>query len=115
MFRSGSGRDRGTYVKEAEVFFETDTGQYGDIEEVFAGCGASLLLRKTMLNEIGLFDEKFFMYYEDVDLSWRAWIGGWKVLYAPDAICKHIHCGTTKEWSPFFVFLTERNRLATGF
>jgi GT2 family glycosyltransferase len=55
------------------------------------------------------------MYYEDTDLSWRAWLGGWKVVYSPQALVPHIHCGTTKEWSPFFSFLTERNRLAMVF
>jgi GT2 family glycosyltransferase len=60
-------------------------------------------------------DDEFFMYYEDTDLSWRAWLGGWKVVYAPQAIIPHIHCGTTKEWSPFFFYLTERNRLAMVF
>jgi len=79
---------------------------------VFAGCGASLLLRRNMLNEIGSLDDDFFMYYEDTDLSWRARLFGWKVLFAPQAKVRHIHCGTTKEWSSDFIFLTERNRLA---
>jgi len=112
VFRSGAGRDRGTYVKDNELFFEVDQGQYNKIEEVFAGCGASLLLRRNMLNEIGSLDDDFFMYYEDTDLSWRARLFGWKVLFAPQAKVRHIHCGTTKEWSSDFIFLTERNRLA---
>jgi cellulose synthase/poly-beta-1,6-N-acetylglucosamine synthase-like glycosyltransferase len=115
VFRSGAGRDRGTYVRGFEVFYETDMSQYNTLEEVFAGCGASLLLRRKMLDEIGLLDGDFFMYYEDTDLSWRARLGGWKVMYAPRAVVPHVHCGTTKEWSPFFLFLTERNRLATVF
>ncbi len=112
VFRDGASRDRGTYVRDYEVLYETDTGQYDKVEEVFSGCGANLLLSKKMLDEIGLFDEDFFMYYEDTDLSWRARLAGWKVLYAPEATVRHIHCGTTKEWSPFFLFLVERNRLA---
>jgi len=112
VFRDGASRDRGTYVREYEVLYETDTGQYSTVEEVFSGCGANLLLSKKMLDEIGLFDDDFFMYYEDTDLSWRARLAGWKVLYAPEATVRHIHCGTSKEWSPFFLFLVERNRLA---
>ena len=112
VFRDGASRDRGTYVRNYEVLYEIDTGQYGSVEEVFSGCGANLLLSKNMLDEIGLFDDDFFMYYEDTDLSWRARLAGWKVLYAPDATVRHIHCGTTNEWSPFFLFLVERNRLA---
>ncbi len=112
IFRNGMGRDRGTYVKNNEALFEPDTGKYACVEEVFAGCGASLLLKRGMLAEVGIFDDAFFMYYEDTDLCWRARLLGWTVLYAPDAIVRHIHCGTTHEWSPFFIYLTERNRLA---
>jgi len=112
IFRNGMGRDRGTYVKDNEALFEPDTGKYARVEEVFAGCGASLLLKREMLAEVGVFDDAFFMYYEDTDLCWRARLLGWTVLYAPQAIVRHIHCGTTQEWSPFFIYLTERNRLA---
>jgi GT2 family glycosyltransferase len=115
FFRDGAGRDRGTYVRDFEVFYEYDENQYSEVEEVFAGCGASLLLRKEMLDEVGLFDDDFFMYYEDTDLAWRARLRGWKVLYAPEAIVRHIHCGSSNEWSPFFLFHVERNRLAMVF
>ncbi len=112
VFRNGMGRDRGTYVKDNEAFFAPDNGKYSQVEEVFAGCGASLLLKREMLLEVGDFDDDFFMYYEDTDLCWRARLRGWTVLYAPEAIVRHIHCGTTQEWSPSFIYLTERNRLA---
>jgi GT2 family glycosyltransferase len=52
------------------------------------------------------------MYYEDTDLSWRARLKGWSVIHAPNAVVKHIHCGSSGEWSPFFLFHVERNRLA---
>ena len=65
-----------------------------------------------MLEQVGLLDDRFFMYYEDTDLSWRARLAGWKVVYAPKAVIPHIHCGTTEEWSSFFLFYTDRNRLA---
>ncbi|MBN2549201.1 MAG: glycosyltransferase [Anaerolineales bacterium] len=113
--REGYSRDRGTYVKDYQVFYEPDQGQYDQVEEVFSGCGASLLLRRAMLQEIGPIDDDFFMYYEDTDLAWRAWLHGWKVIFAAPAIVRHIHCGTTKEWSPFFLYLIDRNRLAMIF
>lgn len=115
VFRNGAGRDRGTYVRSYETFFEVDEGQYGQREEVFAGCGASLLLRRIMLDDVGLLDDDLFMYYEDTDLSWRARLRGWKVVYSPDALVRHIHCGTSPEWSPWFYKITERNRLAMVF
>jgi hypothetical protein len=112
VFRSGMSRDRGTYIHNNEVLFEVDQGQYARVEEVFSGCGASILLKREMLADVGKFDDDFFMYYEDTDLCWRARLQGWVVLYAPDAIVRHIHCGTTMEWSHSFVYLTDRNRLA---
>ena len=115
IFRNGAGRDRGTYVRNDEVFYETDEGQYGKVEEVFAACGASYLMRREMIDDVGLLDDDFFIYYEDTDLSWRARLRGWKVVYSPQAYVRHIHCGTNTEWSPFFVHLIERNRLAMIF
>lgn len=112
IFYDGRGRDRGTWVRNGEMFYEIDSGQYNSIEEVFAGCGASLLIRRTMLDQVGMFDDDFFMYYEDTDLAWRARLRGWQVFYAPQAIVRHVHCGTSQEWSPAFIYYTDRNRLA---
>jgi GT2 family glycosyltransferase len=64
-----------------------------------------------MLDDVGRFDERFFVYYEDLDLAWRARRRGWKFLYAPKAVVYHVHCGTSGEWSPFFVYHVERNRV----
>lgn len=115
LFRTGSSRDRGSYVRGGEVFYETDEGRYNRVEQVFSGCGANLLIRRALLDKVGAFDDDFFMYYEDTDLAWRTRLHGWQVLYAPNAIVRHIHCGTAEEWSPLFFYLVERNRLAMVF
>ncbi len=109
--RDGYGQDRGTYAQNNELFFEVDRSQYAS-EPIFAACGANLLIRRSLIDEIGAFDERFFMYYEDTDLSWRARLSGWDIIYASDAVIRHIHCGSSKEWSPSFLFHTSRNRLA---
>lgn len=51
---------------------------------------ACLLVRARSYRELGGFDERLFMYCEDVDLSWRAWAAGWECLYAPTARCVHV-------------------------
>src|SRR5581483_170706 len=52
--------------------------------------GAAVLIRRSPFEEIGGFDERiFFMYCEDVDLSWKFWIRGWKCIYVPEAVVKH--------------------------
>ena len=64
---------------------ERDEGQYDEPAEVFAWCGGGVLLRPAYLDEVGLFDERFFLYYEDTDLSWRGRARGWRYRYVPDA------------------------------
>ncbi len=64
-----------------------------------------------MLEDVGLFDESLFMYYEDLDLAWRARLRGWRFLYEPKAKVRHVHCGSSRERSPFFCFHDERNRV----
>jgi GT2 family glycosyltransferase len=103
LLSDGSGADRGAG--------EVDRGQYERREEVFGACGASVLLRREMLEDVGLLDESFFMYYEDTDLSWRMRLRGWKVLYEPRAVVDHVHAGSSREWSPLFTFHADRNRL----
>ena len=52
--------------------------------------GAAALIRREAFEEVGGFDERlYFMYCEDVDLSWKLWLRGWKCLYAPEAVVQH--------------------------
>jgi len=77
--------------------FELDQGQLDAPEEVlFASAGAALFRRSAFL-AAGGFDERFFMYHEDVDLCWRFWLSGSRVVTAPEAIAWHHFGGSTKE------------------
>ncbi len=62
-----------------------------DVRDVDGLFGAALLIRRKALEEIGHFDEKFFMYFEDIDLCRRAWEKGWCVCYIPTAAIVHYH------------------------
>ncbi len=73
---------------------EANSNKYDGQKEVFGASGGASIYRHKMLDQIGFMDEDFFAYYEDVDISFRAQLGGWKVLYEPDAIVRH-HIGTT--------------------
>ncbi len=68
--------------------------RYTKKQRIFSACGGASLYRKSILDEIGVFDELFFAYFEDVDISWRANSLGYKNIYCPDAKCYHI-CGAT--------------------
>ena len=74
--------------------YEPDHGQFDKAEEIFGACGGAALYRKAMLDQIGLFDEDFFAYHEDVDLAFRARLFGWKCMYVPVARVVHTHGGT---------------------
>jgi len=69
--------------------WEIDRGQYDREEYVFSACGGSAAYRRSMLDQIGLFDEDYFFSCEDIDLAWRAQLAGWKCSYAPQAIVYH--------------------------
>jgi len=78
--------------------------------EVFGPSAAAALYRRALLDQIGLLDDDFFIYYEDVDLAWRAQWAGWRCLYVPEAVADHIHSATTGRGSPFKNFLLGRNK-----
>ena len=68
--------------------------RYQKQERIFSACGGAALYRKSILDEIGLFDENFFAYGEDVDIGWRANNLGYKNIFNPKAVCYHI-CSAT--------------------
>jgi GT2 family glycosyltransferase len=70
---------------------EVDSGQYDkpELGWVFAGSGGASLYRTVMLKEVGMFDQDFFAYYEDQDISFRAQLRGWRVWYEPTAVAYH--------------------------
>ena len=88
--------DAGDYVTWMGFACKTGDGRrasrYTRQKRIFSACGGAALYRKSILDEIGNFDENFFAYFEDVDLSWRANNAGYKNLLCPTAKCYHI-CG----------------------
>jgi len=83
--------------------------KYDDWVQVFAASGGASLYRVSMLEEIGLFDEDFFAYYEDVDISFRAQLAGWKVRYVPEAIAYHRTGSTSSKIAGFTTYQTIKN------
>lgn len=75
---------------------ETDVSKYDTSTEIFAASGGASLYRVSMLEQVGLLDEDFFAYYEDVDLSFRAQWMGWKVVYVPESLVYHATSSTGK-------------------
>ncbi len=85
--------------------------RYSTIEEVLCPSGAAALYRRRMLDEVGLFDDDFFLYCEDTDLGLRARWAGWTCVYVPDAVVEHMYSSTAGKASPLKAYYVERNRL----
>ncbi len=92
---------------------EADDGRETEPVQVFGPCAGAALYRRSMLDQIGLFDEHFFAYLGDVDLAWRARLAGWRCLYVPHARVYHVHSATAVEGSPFKNRLLGRNKVWT--
>lgn len=88
---------------------ESDLNKYDAQTEIFAASGGASLYRAKMLKEVGLFDEDFFAYYEDVDISFRAQLAGWKVQFIPEAIVYHKISATSSKIKGFTTFQTLKN------
>ncbi len=99
----GIGRGRGRLEPDGPAFTRE--------EDVLLPSGCAALYRRTMLDEIGLFDEQFFAYCEDSDLGLRARIAGWRCRFVPDAVVYHRYSGSTSPYSAFKAFQVERNRI----
>jgi hypothetical protein len=92
------------YKREA-----TDPGLYPASEYVFGACAAAAIYRKSAIDEIGFFDEDFFLQCDDTDLSFRLQLAGWKVLYVPDAIVYHKVSHAIGRKSDVGVYYSQRN------
>jgi hypothetical protein len=103
VLTDGAGADRG--------FLDRDDGRWDEPAEVFAWCGGSVLLRAEYVEQTGCFDERFFLYYEDTDWSWRGRAQGWRYRYVPEAVMRHKHAASSGEGSAVFAHHVERNRL----
>lgn len=91
--------------------FGEDSKKYTKQEPVFGASAGAAIYRRELFDEIGLFDEKFFAYIEDVDICFRAQLAGHKCLFIPTAKIYHHVSLTTKKLSKIGEYLTLRNTL----
>ncbi len=98
---AGGGRGQG----------EKDVGQYEKEDYVFGACAGAGIYRRTFFNQVGLFDEDFFIFAEDVDLNMRGQLQGFRAVYLPKAKVYHIGTATVGLYSDRYVYLCKRNDL----
>jgi GT2 family glycosyltransferase len=85
------------------------TAQYDQEIEIFAPCAAAALYRTDALKSVGLFDEDFFLYVEDVDIGFRLRLAGYRALYVPTASVRHIGSAFVGKHSEFQIYHGHRN------
>lgn len=93
---------------------QVDHGQYDRTEETPFVTGCSMMVKKEVFEKIGLLDEKFFAYLEDLDFCLRAKQMGYKLLYVPQSIIWHNNAGSSAVGSQLHQFYMTRNRLLVG-
>ncbi|MCP8319496.1 MAG: glycosyltransferase family 2 protein [archaeon] len=104
--RMGRAYDRGSGKK--------DFGQYDVKNEVFYAKGAAIAMRKSIIDETGLLDKDYFIYYEETDLCWRAHLKGYRVVFIPSSIVYHKSSATMGEQVDVrILFIRRRNQIAT--
>jgi GT2 family glycosyltransferase len=92
-------------------WLEKDVGQYDVPCEVLGPNGCAAAYRRAMLDDVGVFDERYFAYLEDLDLAFRGQLRGWTCRYVPGAVAYHKKSMTSGYHSAFKAFLVERNRI----
>lgn len=98
----------------ADGYQDPDLSAYDQVHYILAPCGGAMLIDRQLFLGIGGFDEDFAAYFEDVDLGWRLWILGHKVVFAPQSICYHVHFGSfSNQPEAKLQYLYERNALYT--
>ena len=107
LYPDGLNRGRGR--------LEHDRGQYAGCRRALFPSGAAALYRREMLDEIGLFDEGFFLYGDDADLGLRGRVAGWGCALAPRAVAHHRYSRTAGAYSSLKAFYVERNRVLVLF
>lgn len=96
-FARGNGKSSSKYNKRCETF---------------ASCAGAALYRKQMLEELGLFDEKFFAYLEDIDIGYRAKLHGYRNVYEPKAVVYHVGSASSgAKYNAFKVRVSARNNI----
>ena len=107
----GSVDSSGDFIDKLGVVYNSKT-KSKEIREISSARGASMMIKKKIFDELEGFDEKFFFSFEDVDLGWRTWILGHKVVLVPNSIVYHNAGGTASKLKSEIAFHGLKNQLS---
>jgi len=101
----------GDFIDHLGVVYNS-TKKINDVRIISSARGASMLIRKNIFDILDGFDEKFYVSFEDVDLGWRTWMIGYKVVLTPKSIVYHVGSQTIKIKKPEIAFHGFKNQLS---
>lgn len=108
----------GTYLTSSGFLYhlgfnkDANDKKYNKTYEIFSANGSCMLIKKEVIEKVGLFDEDFFLYFEETDFCWRVWLAGYTINYAPKAEIFHKGGKATKTLpSSFINFHSFKNRI----
>ncbi len=90
---------------------EPDRGQYDHVSRIFWASGVAMFVRRSVIVELGGFDEDFFMHMEEIDLSWRLLLSGYRIVSVPASVVYHEGGASLAKNSPEKTYLNHRNNL----
>lgn len=111
IFNAGNMLNKLTYTGKELGNGEIDKGQFDNVLETDYVSGTALVAKREVFKKIGFFDEKTFLYYEDVDFCLRARKAGFKCCFSQNSIIYHIGSATNRVGSPLHTYYNSRNRL----
>lgn len=115
IWYAGSNMDWSNIIGSHVGVDKVDHGQYEDSGNTELATGCCMMVNREVLESVGLFDEKYFLYYEDADISVRAKKAGYKIMFAPKAFLWHLNAGSAGgSGSSLQDYYISRNRLLFG-
>ena len=114
MIRAADGKVDNLGIRFTRLLRGTQIGAgaergWTDVHEVFGASGGAMLVHRSVIDDIGLFDPNFFAYQEDVEFAVRARLAGYRCLHLPDAVVYHKGGGTSSSNPSFFRYFNQRN------
>lgn len=82
------------FARQAHWRAAAEPGRFDTPRDILFACGGAMLVRRDVYRSVGGFDADYFMFFEDVDLGWRLWVMGHRVVFAPGAVTYHRHHGS---------------------
>lgn len=108
---AGGGIDWQNGVSFHKGMDEVDRGQYDKKEEISFSSGCCMLIKKSLIEQIGMFDDVYYLYYEDADLCLRIQKAGYKIVYEPKGKLWHLNAASSGTGSELHDYYLTRNKI----